>query len=281
VEFLRWLANVWSLGVLVVIAGTLLWFVYWVFLRRLWRAKHIANIRLRRMMESREDSEGESGVPWRGLFSFFGAYPAITCGANDWRRWSDWGAVRRSGTFCNRSLMQRVLTGWVGSAKGLLVWGGFYDNDGATHFLNYSNSSPNARLCWGPVISSMDIHCRDGHGQVIHISGWREPSWSDVACLAALLAAPDQGATLERGVVGYCVCLCAFFWIHDPYAYRLDRISAACSDWAFRCQFLGCMEYGLAPAGYPEVERNSALQMAHPIFPAAGSPRFWFRLLLA
>ena len=62
-EFLRWLANVWSLGVLVVIAGTLLWFVYWVFLRRLWRAKHIANIRLRRMMESREDSEGESGVP--------------------------------------------------------------------------------------------------------------------------------------------------------------------------------------------------------------------------
>ena len=62
-EFLRWLANVWSLGVLVVIAGTLLWFVYWVFLRRLWRAKHIANIRLRRMIESREDSESESRVP--------------------------------------------------------------------------------------------------------------------------------------------------------------------------------------------------------------------------
>jgi len=63
VEFLRWLANVWSLGVLVVIAGTLLWFVYWVFLRRLWRAKHIANIRLRRMVESRDDSESESRVP--------------------------------------------------------------------------------------------------------------------------------------------------------------------------------------------------------------------------
>ena len=62
-EFLRWLANVWSLGVLVVIAGTLLWFVYWVFLRRLWRAKHIANIRLRRMVESRDDSESESRVP--------------------------------------------------------------------------------------------------------------------------------------------------------------------------------------------------------------------------
>ena len=60
-EILRWLANVWSLGLLVVIASTLLWFVYWVFLRRLWRAKHIANIRLRRILESREDSE--SGVP--------------------------------------------------------------------------------------------------------------------------------------------------------------------------------------------------------------------------
>ena len=58
-EILRWLANVWSLGLLVVIAGTLLWFVYWVFLRRLWRAKHIANIRLRRMMESREDSQND------------------------------------------------------------------------------------------------------------------------------------------------------------------------------------------------------------------------------
>ena len=42
---------------MVAIAVTLLWFVYWVFLRRLWRAKHIANIRLRRMMESQEDPE--------------------------------------------------------------------------------------------------------------------------------------------------------------------------------------------------------------------------------
>ena len=62
-ELLRWLANVWSVGWMVAIAATLLWFVYWVFLRRLWRAKHIANIRLRRMVESREDSESESDVP--------------------------------------------------------------------------------------------------------------------------------------------------------------------------------------------------------------------------
>jgi hypothetical protein len=61
-ELVRWLANVWSLGLLVVIAGTLLWFVYWVFLRRLWRAKHIANIRLRRMIDSREDSESKGDV---------------------------------------------------------------------------------------------------------------------------------------------------------------------------------------------------------------------------
>jgi hypothetical protein len=56
-ELVQWLANVWSVGLLAVIAGTLLWFVYWVFLRRLWRAKHIANIRLRRILESREDPE--------------------------------------------------------------------------------------------------------------------------------------------------------------------------------------------------------------------------------
>jgi high-affinity Fe2+/Pb2+ permease len=62
-ELLRWLANVWSVGWMVAIAATLVWFVYWVFLRRLWRAKHIANIRLRRMLESREDSESESDVP--------------------------------------------------------------------------------------------------------------------------------------------------------------------------------------------------------------------------
>lgn len=54
---LHWLANLWSLGWILAIVGTLVWFVYWVFLRRLWRAKHIANIRLRRMIESREDSE--------------------------------------------------------------------------------------------------------------------------------------------------------------------------------------------------------------------------------
>jgi len=53
----QWLANVWGLAWMLAIAGTLAWFVYWVFLRRLWRAKHIANIRLRRMLESRDRHE--------------------------------------------------------------------------------------------------------------------------------------------------------------------------------------------------------------------------------
>ena len=56
-QLLRWLANVWGLGWMVAIVATLAWFVYWVFLRRLWRAKHIANIRLRRMIDSREDPQ--------------------------------------------------------------------------------------------------------------------------------------------------------------------------------------------------------------------------------
>ena len=56
-QLVRWLANIWGLAWMLLIVGTLAWFVYWVFLRRLWRAKHIANIRLRRMLESGEDSE--------------------------------------------------------------------------------------------------------------------------------------------------------------------------------------------------------------------------------
>lgn len=55
VEVLRALANFWILGLMAAAGGTLLWFFYRVFLRRWWRARRIANIRLRRMLE-----EGES-----------------------------------------------------------------------------------------------------------------------------------------------------------------------------------------------------------------------------
>jgi len=37
-------------------AGTLLWFIYWVYLRKLLRVRRIANLRLRRMLEERESN---------------------------------------------------------------------------------------------------------------------------------------------------------------------------------------------------------------------------------
>jgi hypothetical protein len=54
VDLLRWLANVWSLGLIVAVVATLAWFVYSIFLRRLLRVRKIANIRLRRMLEENE-----------------------------------------------------------------------------------------------------------------------------------------------------------------------------------------------------------------------------------
>jgi hypothetical protein len=53
------LAAVWSLLLLVAVIGTLLWFFYWFFLRRMIRVRRIANARLKRMM--REAAERESG----------------------------------------------------------------------------------------------------------------------------------------------------------------------------------------------------------------------------
>jgi hypothetical protein len=56
VDLVRWLANVWSLGLIVAAAATLAWFVYSVFLRRLLRVRRIANIRLKRMLAENERS---------------------------------------------------------------------------------------------------------------------------------------------------------------------------------------------------------------------------------
>jgi len=53
------LAAVWSLLLLVAVIGTLLWFFYCFFLRRIIRVRRIANARLKRMM--REAAERESG----------------------------------------------------------------------------------------------------------------------------------------------------------------------------------------------------------------------------
>jgi hypothetical protein len=52
------LAAVWNLLLLLAAAGALLWFLYWFLLRRLIRARRIANARERRML--REAAERET-----------------------------------------------------------------------------------------------------------------------------------------------------------------------------------------------------------------------------
>jgi hypothetical protein len=52
-QVLRGLANWWTVGLVAASAGTLVWFVYWVYLRRWLRVRRIANIRLKRMLEDR------------------------------------------------------------------------------------------------------------------------------------------------------------------------------------------------------------------------------------
>jgi hypothetical protein len=49
-RFLAQLAAFWNLILLIALAGTLLWFFYGFFLRRLIRVRRIANARSRRMM---------------------------------------------------------------------------------------------------------------------------------------------------------------------------------------------------------------------------------------
>jgi hypothetical protein len=45
-----------SVALLFAAVGTLLWFFYWFFLRRLLRARRIANARFNRIMREREES---------------------------------------------------------------------------------------------------------------------------------------------------------------------------------------------------------------------------------
>lgn len=59
VDILRSLANFWTIGLIFATAGTLLWFVYRVYLRRLWRVRRIANIRLRRILEERDGDSSD------------------------------------------------------------------------------------------------------------------------------------------------------------------------------------------------------------------------------
>lgn len=53
-DLLAGIANWWSLALILGSAGTLLWFIYSLWFRRILRARRIANIRLKRMLEERE-----------------------------------------------------------------------------------------------------------------------------------------------------------------------------------------------------------------------------------
>jgi hypothetical protein len=52
------LAALWYLALLVLAVGTLLWFFYWIYLRRILRARRIAHARDKRML--REAAERQT-----------------------------------------------------------------------------------------------------------------------------------------------------------------------------------------------------------------------------
>jgi peptidoglycan/LPS O-acetylase OafA/YrhL len=52
-DLLHNLLALWSVGLLLAAAATLAWFLYWFFLRRLLRARRIANLRFQRLMRER------------------------------------------------------------------------------------------------------------------------------------------------------------------------------------------------------------------------------------
>ncbi len=54
-DLIHTLLGLGSVALLLVSVGTLLWFFYWLFLRRVLRARRIANARMQRLMRERED----------------------------------------------------------------------------------------------------------------------------------------------------------------------------------------------------------------------------------
>jgi hypothetical protein len=57
-NFFSGVAALWELAVLVLAAGTLLWFFCWIYLRRILRARRIAHARDKRML--REAAERQA-----------------------------------------------------------------------------------------------------------------------------------------------------------------------------------------------------------------------------
>ena len=57
-NFLTGFAAAWNLILLLLAAATLIWFLYWVFLRKLLRAKRIRSAQMKRLLrESAQRSE--------------------------------------------------------------------------------------------------------------------------------------------------------------------------------------------------------------------------------
>jgi hypothetical protein len=59
-DIVRSVANFWTVGLILATVGTLLWFVYWVYFRKLLRVRRIANLRLRRMLDERESDVSDN-----------------------------------------------------------------------------------------------------------------------------------------------------------------------------------------------------------------------------
>lgn len=57
--FLQQLENVWLIALFVGTAGVLLWFIYWVFLRRILRVMRIARIRSHRLLTEAASRDNE------------------------------------------------------------------------------------------------------------------------------------------------------------------------------------------------------------------------------
>jgi O-antigen/teichoic acid export membrane protein len=60
-SFLTHAGAIWSLVLFCAVPVVLLWFIYRVFLRRVLRARRIAHIRMRRLMEEAADRSLEGG----------------------------------------------------------------------------------------------------------------------------------------------------------------------------------------------------------------------------
>jgi O-antigen/teichoic acid export membrane protein len=60
-SFLTHAGAIWSLVLFCAVPAVLLWFIYRVFLRRILRARRIAHIRMRRLMEEAAERGMEGG----------------------------------------------------------------------------------------------------------------------------------------------------------------------------------------------------------------------------